>query len=145
MEGWMVDWTSEGKVTFCVVVIGGFGGFEMDELTDGRDSLPLSEVEADGGVVVVGTACVESGSDGGVDVFSRGTNAEPAASGLGLGLAWFRDCLLILRFEVIIWPEVESAFLFRRPRGVGDGPRWRGGRWWLLRTWRWSRWWCRVL
>ena len=58
MEGRMVDGTSEGKVTFCMVVVGGFGGFEMDDLTDGCDSLPLSEVEADKGPIFVGAAGV---------------------------------------------------------------------------------------
>ena len=60
VEGRMVDGTLEGKVT--VVVVGGSRGFEVDELTGSRDSLFLSEVG--GGVVVVGTAVVESGLAG---------------------------------------------------------------------------------
>ena len=54
----MVDWMSEGKVTFCMVMVRSFGGFDMDELTDGCDSLPLSEVEADEDLIVVGAAGV---------------------------------------------------------------------------------------
>ena len=121
----MVDWISKGKVTLCVVLVGGSVGFELDELIDGCNSLPLSEVEADEDPMVAGVAGVWSGSPGEVDVFSRGTNAKPDAPNSGWEfLAGFMDCSLVLRYEAIIWPDFESAF---------RGPR--GGRWcWLLHS-----------
>ena len=83
-EGRMVDWISKGKVTLCVVLVGGSVGFELDELIDGCNSLPLSEVEADKDPMVAGVEGVRSGSEGEVDVFSGGTNAEPVAELVGL-------------------------------------------------------------